>query len=121
MKKRIRILLQLVQVWRKIFKISILQFNKLAKEYEDIIKKSKTDRERFDKFKAAYGALKNDREPKIAAVKAELAKLEKELETKAYMAYKQKEKVIYFLFLLKWLTTDAEVAEWKFQHLSLVK
>lgn len=62
----------------------------ISKEYEDIIKKSKTDRERFDKFKAAYGALKNDREPKIAAVKAELAKLEKELETKAYMAYKQK-------------------------------
>lgn len=62
----------------------------ISKEYEDIIKKSKTDRERFDKFKAAYTALKNDREPKIATAKAELAKLEKALDSKAYSAYKQK-------------------------------
>ncbi len=66
------------------------QVQQISKEYEDIIKKSKTDRERFDKFKAAYTALKNDKEPKIAAVKAELSKLEKELESKTLSTYRQK-------------------------------
>lgn len=62
----------------------------ISKEYEDIIKKSKTDREKFDRFKASYAALKAEKEPKIAEVKERLNKLEKELDKKTLSIYKQK-------------------------------
>lgn len=62
----------------------------ISREYEEIIRKSKTDRERFDKFKASYSKLKADKEPKIEEVKKKLAALEKQVDAKALSVYKRK-------------------------------
>lgn len=62
----------------------------ISKAYEDIILKSKTDREKFDKFKASYSKLKAEKEPKILEVKQKIASLEKQLEPKLLSVYKQK-------------------------------
>lgn len=60
------------------------------REYEEIINKSKTDRARFDKFKAAYGKLKAEIEPKIAALKESQEKMKKQIDEKLYALYQQK-------------------------------
>ena len=60
------------------------------REYEEIINKSKTDRARFDKFKAAYGKLKTEKEPKIEELKAKLESMKKGIEDKLLNIYLQK-------------------------------
>lgn len=62
----------------------------ISHEYEEIIKRSKQGREKFDVYKAKYTKLKNDLEPKIAENKSALARLQKEVETKLYQKYAQK-------------------------------
>lgn len=62
----------------------------ISHEYEEIIKKSKIGREKFDGYKAKYTKLKNELEPKIAESKTALAKIQKEVETKLMQKYLQK-------------------------------
>lgn len=62
----------------------------ISHEYEEIIKKSKVGREKFDGFKARYTKLKNELEPKIAENRANLSKIQKEIETKLMQKYLQK-------------------------------
>lgn len=62
----------------------------ISKEYEEIIRKSKTEREKFDKFKAAYAKLKAEKEPKIANARESLQKQAKEIDSKLMSIYNQK-------------------------------
>lgn len=62
----------------------------ISHEYEDIIKKSKIGREKFDGYKAKYTKLKSELEPKIVQNKAALAKTQKEIEAKLMQKYLQK-------------------------------
>jgi len=62
----------------------------ISKEYEDIIKRSKTERANFDKYKDSYAKLKNEVEPKIEKLKTELSKKEKEVECELFKIYKHK-------------------------------
>lgn len=62
----------------------------ISKDYEDIIRKSKTDREKFDKYKASYSKLKAEKEPKIAEVKEKLEAIAKQIDPKLMSTYKQK-------------------------------
>lgn len=64
--------------------------NQINKEYEDTIKKSKTEREKFDKYKASYAKLKAEKEPKILELKAELEKQSKQIDSKLLSRYNQK-------------------------------
>lgn len=66
------------------------EVQKISREYEEIIKKSKTDRERFDKFKASYAKLKAQKEPKIAELKEKLAEMRKDVDEKLMHKYSQK-------------------------------
>ena len=67
-----------------------VEIQEINKEYEDIIKKSKTDRKKFDTYKLAYTALKSQKEPQIAKCREIMESLEKS---------SKREKVIYFQFL----------------------
>ena len=62
----------------------------ISKEYEDIIKRSKTEREKFDKYKASYDELKSELEPNIEKMKGELVKAAKDVNEELLKAYKQK-------------------------------
>ena len=62
----------------------------ISDEYEKIIKKSKEGREKFDKYKEKYTKLKNEIEPQISSLKAELVKIQKELDSKLLQKYTQK-------------------------------
>ena len=62
----------------------------INKEYEEIIKKSKTEREKFDKYKASYAKLKAEKEPKINKAKEELEKQAKSIDSKLMNIYSQK-------------------------------
>ena len=62
----------------------------ISKDYEDIIRKSKTDREKFDRYKASYSKIKAKLEPKIAEVKSKLESLSKGIDPKLLSVYKQK-------------------------------
>ena len=62
----------------------------ISKEYEGIMKKSKEDRAKFDKYKTAYDKLKAEKEPKITALKEELAKQVKSIDSKLLNIYNQK-------------------------------
>ena len=53
----------------------------ISHDYEEIIKRSKVGREKFDVYKAKYTRLKNELEPQIAENKDKLAKLQKEIDT----------------------------------------
>lgn len=59
-------------------------------EYENIIKKSKTDREKFDKYKAAYNKIKSEKEPLIEALKTSLVEQKKQIDDKLFKIYSQK-------------------------------
>lgn len=59
-------------------------------EYEEIMKKSKTDREKFDKYKAAYDKLKAEKEPIIFQLKTELAVQKKKVDEKLMKMYLHK-------------------------------
>ncbi len=62
----------------------------ISHEYEEIMKKSKLGREKFDGYKAKYTKLKADVEPKIAELKTQLAKIQKDIDSKLYQKYMQK-------------------------------
>ena len=62
----------------------------ISHEYEEIIKRSKVGREKFDVYKAKYTKLKNEIEPQIAENKEKLSKLQKEIDAKLYQRYAQK-------------------------------
>lgn len=62
----------------------------ISKEYEEIIKNSKTEREMFDKYKASYDRRKSETEPEIEKLKGELAAAAKGVNEELLKAYKQK-------------------------------
>lgn len=66
------------------------EVQQVNREYEDIIKKSKTDREKFDKFRMAYNKLKAEKEPKIAELKDKLEKMKKAIDEILFNRYMQK-------------------------------
>lgn len=66
------------------------EVQQVSHEYEEIIKKSKSDRARFDKFKASYSKLKQEKEPKIEELKKKLASMKKEVDDKLMQKYMQK-------------------------------
>lgn len=66
------------------------EVQQISREYEEIIKKSKTDREKFDKFKASYAKLKAQKEPRIAELKNELSSMKKGIDEKLMHIYLQK-------------------------------
>lgn len=66
------------------------EVQQVSKEYEEIIRKSKTEREKFDKYKSAYSKLKAECEPKINELSGKLAKLSKEIDPALMAIYKQK-------------------------------
>ena len=66
------------------------EIKSISNEYEEIIKKSKIGRENFDKYKEKYTKLKNELEPKIAELKSELAKIQKDVDPKLMQKYAQK-------------------------------
>ena len=62
----------------------------ISKEYEEIIKKSKSDREKFDKCKASFAKLKAEKEPKIEELKSKLQTAKSKLDQKLLNVYLQK-------------------------------
>ena len=62
----------------------------ISREYEDIMKKSKVEREKFNKYKAGYDKLKAEKEPKIADAKHKLAEQAKLIDAKLLSTYNQK-------------------------------
>lgn len=66
------------------------EIQQINSEYENIMKKSKTDREKFDKYKAAYNKQKEEKEPIINKLKEELASQKKKVDDKLYKIYTQK-------------------------------
>ena len=66
------------------------EIQNVTHDYEDIIKKSKTDREKFDKYKAAYDKQKAEKEPVLLELKAELEKQKKAINEKLFKIYAQK-------------------------------
>jgi predicted nucleic acid-binding Zn-ribbon protein len=62
----------------------------INKEYENIIRKSKTDRENFDRYKASYAKLKAEKEPIIEGLKEKLKEKEKGIDEKLLNIYRQK-------------------------------
>lgn len=66
------------------------EIQQINSEYEAIMKKSKTDREKFDKYKAAYNVQKAEKEPLIAGLKASLEKEKKKIDDKLFKIYAQK-------------------------------
>lgn len=66
------------------------EIQQISHEYEEIIKRSKVGREKFDVYKAKYTKLKNELEPQITENKEKLAKLQKEIDSKLYQKYAQK-------------------------------
>lgn len=66
------------------------EVQKINREYEETIKRSKTEREKFDKYKAAYDKLKAEKEPKIKEFKEGLTKIQKEIDGKLFQIYSQK-------------------------------
>lgn len=59
-------------------------------EYVDIIKKSKEGKELYNKYRDRYIKLKSELEPQINELKAEIAKLQKEVDSKIMQKYSQK-------------------------------
>lgn len=66
------------------------QVQQISKDYEEVIRKSKSDREKFDKHKAAYAKLKADKEPKIEELSKKLQETAKKVDSKLFAIYKQK-------------------------------
>lgn len=66
------------------------QVQQINREYEEIIKKSKVDRERFNKFSAAYSKLKAEKEPTIEALKNKIKDMKKDVDAKLLDKYMQK-------------------------------
>lgn len=66
------------------------EIQQISQEYEDIIKRSKIGREKFDAYKAKYTKLKNELEPQIADNKEKLSKIQKEIDAKLLQKYLQK-------------------------------
>ena len=66
------------------------EIQSISREYEEIIKKSKSDREKFDKYKATYSKLKATIEPQIEDAKKKLAAVQKEIDAKLLAKYNQK-------------------------------
>ena len=66
------------------------EIQQISQEYEEIIKKSKVGREKFDAYKAKYTKLKNELEPQISENKEKLGKIQKEIDSKLYQKYMQK-------------------------------
>jgi len=66
------------------------QVQQINREYEEIIKKSKVDREKFDKFRTSYAKFKAEREPKIEEFKAKLKDMKKLVDSKLFDKYMQK-------------------------------
>ncbi len=62
----------------------------INKEYESIMKKSKDDREKFNKYKAAYDKLKAEKEPIISKSKDELEAQSKTINAKLLSIYLSK-------------------------------
>lgn len=62
----------------------------ISKEYEDIIKKSKADREKFDKYKALFAKLKAEKEPLIEDLKNQLQESKNKIDSKILNIYLQK-------------------------------
>jgi len=62
----------------------------ISHEYEEIMKKSKVGREKFDKYKATYSKFKAEVEPKIVENKGQLEKIQKSIEPKLFQRYMQK-------------------------------
>ena len=63
------------------------EIQQISREYEEIIKKSKSDREKFDKYKATYSKLKASIEPKIEEAKKKLMLVQKEIDSKLMQKY----------------------------------
>lgn len=66
------------------------EIQSISHGYEEIIKRSKVGREKFDVYKAKYTKLKAELEPQIAENKAKLASIQKDIETKLFQKYFQK-------------------------------
>ena len=66
------------------------QVQQINREYEEIIKKSKVDRERFNKFSTAYSKLKAEKEPAIEALKNKIKDMKKDVDAKLLERYLQK-------------------------------
>ena len=66
------------------------QVQQVNREYEDLMKKSKTDRDKYDKYRTAYAKLKTEKEPKINELKIKLEGMKKEIDEKLYQLYLQK-------------------------------
>lgn len=66
------------------------EIQQINHDYESVIKKSKTDREKFDKYKAAYNAVKAEKEPLIEGLKIDLDKQKSKIDEKLFKIYSQK-------------------------------
>lgn len=62
----------------------------ISKEYEEIITKSKADRIKFDKYKAAFAKVKAEKEPKIEDLKNKLQASKEKIDSKLLNVYLQK-------------------------------
>lgn len=66
------------------------EVQQINREYDETIKKSVSERAKFDKYRAAYGKLKAEKEPKIEELKAKLADMKKDIDSKLLAKYSQK-------------------------------
>lgn len=62
----------------------------INKDYEEIINKSKTDRKKFDEYRARFSKLKAEKEPKIKELEEKMSKIQKNINPKIFEIYNQK-------------------------------
>ncbi len=68
----------------------------ITKEYDEIIKKSMSDRVKFDKYKALFDKFKAEKEPLIEGLKAKLQDAKGKVDSKILNIYMQKREVKKF-------------------------
>ncbi len=68
----------------------------ITKEYDEIIKKSMSDRVKFDKYKALFDKFKAEKEPLIDDLKAKLQDAKSKVDSKILNIYLQKREVKKF-------------------------
>lgn len=66
------------------------EVQRVSREYEELIKKSKAYKEQYEKYKNAFAKLKADKEPKIEELKTKLQSMKKNIDEKLYQMYTQK-------------------------------
>ncbi len=66
------------------------EVQKVSRDYEDLMKKSKAYKEQYEKHRVAFAKLKADKEPKIEELKSKLSTMKKGIDAELFALYAQK-------------------------------